>query len=120
MSRLASVLPIAPPRKIPSDVTVGDFILPAGTFSSLMTFYGFLKIYFLGSMVQINLYSLHRKKEIWIDPENFRPERFLEDGAVVQVVGRSFIFGIFFCFILERMAPTFLLWKKKMYWRARC
>ena len=37
-------------------------------------------------MVQINLYSLHRKKEVWIDPENFRPERFLRDGAVVQVI----------------------------------
>ena len=32
VARLASVLPIAPPRKIPSDVTVGDFILPAGMF----------------------------------------------------------------------------------------
>ena len=39
----------------------------------------------------MNLYSLHRKKEIWIDPENFRPERFLRDGAVVQVFMMRFI-----------------------------
>ena len=42
-------------------------------------------------MVQINLYSLHRKKEVWIDPENFRPDRFLRDGAVVQVLMKNFI-----------------------------
>ena len=58
---------------------------------SKMTLEVFFSKYFLGSMVQINLYSLHRKKEIWIDPENFRPERFLKDGAVVQVA-RQFYF----------------------------
>ena len=90
MARLASVLPIAPPRKIPSDVTVGDFTLPAGK-NLRLSIYFIQNLLFLGSMVQINLYSLHRKKEVWIDPENFRPDRFLRDGAVVQVLMKNFI-----------------------------
>ena len=29
-------------------------------------------------MFTINLYSMHMSKELWGDPENFRPERFLD------------------------------------------
>lgn len=85
MSRLASVLPIAPPRKIPQPVTVGDLTLPAGQQTLGGRECPNITV-IAGSLVQINLYSLHRKKEIWIDPENFRPERFLDNGRVVQVL----------------------------------
>ena len=34
---------------------------------------------------QVSLYGLHRNVPHWGDPENFRPERFLLDGKVVQV-----------------------------------
>nr|BAN14691.1 cytochrome P450 [Plautia stali] len=37
------------------------------------------------SIVLANLYSLHMSKDYWTDPENFRPERFIdENGAIVQ------------------------------------
>ena len=58
----------------------------------------------VGSLVQINLYSMHRKKEIWNDPENFRPERFLVSGAVVQVVSLIIRFKHIQCILsLSRM-----------------
>ncbi|XP_014283057.1 methyl farnesoate epoxidase [Halyomorpha halys] len=37
------------------------------------------------SIVLANLYSLHMDKDYWGDPENFRPERFIdENGAIIQ------------------------------------
>ncbi|XP_023340901.1 methyl farnesoate epoxidase [Eurytemora carolleeae] len=66
ISRLASVLPIAPPRKTTGDIKVGKYTLPKG------------------SLVQMNLYAMHRNIEHWGDPEVFRPERFLKDGKFVQ------------------------------------
>ena len=33
----------------------------------------------------MSLYGLHRNLQHWGDPDNFRPERFLLDGKVVQV-----------------------------------
>ena len=41
---------------------------------------------------QVSLYGLHRNVPHWGDPENFRPERFLLDGKVVQV-------DVFFLFL---------------------
>ena len=32
-----------------------------------------------GSIFAINLYSIHRSKELWPDPYAFRPERFLNE-----------------------------------------
>ena len=34
---------------------------------------------------KVSLYGLHRNLQHWGDPDNFRPERFLLDGKVVQV-----------------------------------
>merc|ERR1719167_366706 len=66
ISRLASVLPIAPPRQTTGDIKVGEYMLKKG------------------SLVQMNLYAMHRHKDHWGDPDNFRPERFLKDGKFVQ------------------------------------
>ena len=46
---------------------------------------------------QVSLYGLHRNVPHWGDPENFRPERFLLDGKVVQV-------DVFFFFTKVRTA----------------
>ena len=46
---------------------------------------------------QVSLYGLHRNVPHWGDPENFRPERFLLDGKVVQV-------DVFFFFTKVRAA----------------
>jgi cytochrome P450 len=34
-----------------------------------------------GTMVMPNLYSAHYDEKVWGDPENFRPERFLDDNG---------------------------------------
>lgn len=66
VARLGSVLPIAPPRQCSEAVKVGPWTIPKG------------------GNVQMNLYSLHRNKEHWEDPECFRPERFISNGVVVN------------------------------------
>jgi len=66
VARLGSVLPIAPPRKCEAAVQVGNWTIPKG------------------GLVQMNLYSLHRNKVHWGDPDNFRPERFISDGNLIQ------------------------------------
>ena len=35
------------------------------------------------SILTINLHSIHRDEQDWDQPEEFRPERFLQDGRVV-------------------------------------
>src|SRR5665811_2405210 len=38
-----------------------------------------------GDWLIANVYAIHSSKEIWTDPENFRPERFLSsDGKTVK------------------------------------
>ena len=66
VARFSSVLPIAPPRKCQGEITVGKYKIPQG------------------GLVQMNLYSLHRNKEHWGDPDKFRPDRFLQNGKVCQ------------------------------------
>ena len=47
---------------------------------------------------KVSLYGLHRNLQHWGDPDNFRPERFLLDGKVVQVkvlFGKTFFVSNF-------------------------
>ncbi|XP_059056664.1 probable cytochrome P450 304a1 [Achroia grisella] len=46
-----------------------------------------------GTMVNANFHMLHMDKEIWGDPENFRPERFIVDGRLDLSVDKSLPFG---------------------------
>ncbi|XP_052740710.1 probable cytochrome P450 304a1 isoform X2 [Bicyclus anynana] len=44
-------------------------------------------------VVSFNYLSLHHDKEIWGDPENFRPERFIENGQLQVSKDKSLPFG---------------------------
>ena len=67
VQRLASVLPICPPRLVTSDITVCGRLLKKGV------------------QVQMNLYALHRNEEHWgPDVLDFRPERFWDNSGRVK------------------------------------
>nr|ACZ97412.2 cytochrome P450 CYP304F2 [Zygaena filipendulae] len=45
------------------------------------------------TIVSANYVPLHMNKEIWGDPENFRPERFIRNGRVDPSLDKSLPFG---------------------------
>jgi len=64
--RITSVAPLALPHKATVDATLQGYHIPKGT------------------TVLVNLWSLHHDPDIWNDPNDFRPERFLDkDGNFV-------------------------------------
>ncbi|EEB10337.1 cytochrome P-450, putative [Pediculus humanus corporis] len=67
VQRHGSVVPISVPHRSTKDVYFDDYIIPKDT------------------MILVNLRSVHMDKNRWGDPENFRPERFIDsDGQIVQ------------------------------------
>ncbi|KAK0061234.1 cytochrome P450 2U1 [Biomphalaria pfeifferi] len=67
VQRRASILPITIPYFCSTDTTLAGYTIPKNT------------------VLMPNLDAVLRSKEIWGDPENFRPERFLdEQGHVVK------------------------------------
>ena len=71
--RITSLGPLAIPHKTTVDTTLQGYNIPKNT------------------TVLINLWSLHHDPEIWDDPNNFRPERFLdEEGNFVPPKRGSF------------------------------
>jgi methyl farnesoate epoxidase / farnesoate epoxidase len=43
--------------------------------------------------VTVNLRSVHMDKQLWGDPENFRPERFIGPDGKFQKDDRLMLFG---------------------------
>ncbi|XP_047118334.1 probable cytochrome P450 304a1 [Schistocerca piceifrons] len=63
--RIQTLLPIGIPHAATEDTTLQGYSIPKGT------------------VVVANLWSMHMDKGVWGDPENFRPERFLNsDGTL--------------------------------------
>lgn len=63
--RYDTPLPSGLPHKVLKDTHLGGYFIPAGT------------------VMVAGHYAMHVDKELWGDPENFRPERFLNgDGKV--------------------------------------
>ena len=44
-------------------------------------------------MVTINLYSIHGDEQVWEQPPEFKPERFLETGRVWKNAEKIMLFG---------------------------
>lgn len=71
--RITSVAPIGVPHTMLSDSVFYGYHLPVGT------------------MVFANIYAVHHNPEIWGDPENFRPERFLNADKSMVVRNKALI-----------------------------
>lgn len=65
--RMASIVPFNIPHATSKDTILNGYKIPKGT------------------TVMPNLYALHHDEKYWGDPENFRPERFLDgDGKLIK------------------------------------
>ena len=73
--RYCNVLPISPPRKTSSAITIGDYKIPEST------------------LIYSNTYTVHMDPSYWGDPEVFRPERFVVDGRFTPN-DRNIPFGV--------------------------
>ncbi|KAK7793941.1 hypothetical protein R5R35_011867 [Gryllus longicercus] len=64
--RYNTLLPLALPHLAAEDTTLGGYDIPKNT------------------IVICNLHAVHHDKELWGDPQNFRPERFLDDHGKLK------------------------------------
>ncbi|KAL7155171.1 hypothetical protein ABFS83_03G057600 [Erythranthe nasuta] len=64
--------PLIPPRVSTEDCTVAGYHVPAGTW------------------LIVNVWKLHRDPQVWSDPLEFKPERFLTSRKEVDVRGHHF------------------------------
>ncbi|WCJ34930.1 Cytochrome P450 82A3 [Euphorbia peplus] len=72
--RLNSPGPIAVPKDVTEDCYVSGYFIPKGT------------------RLFINVWKLHRDPNIWSNPDEFVPERFLNEKSHVGVTGNNFEF----------------------------
>ncbi|CAH1447162.1 unnamed protein product [Lactuca virosa] len=64
--------PLAGPREAIDDCYIGDYHVSKGT------------------RLIVNIWKLHRDPQIWSDPDEFRPERFLNEHSDVGYQGQNF------------------------------
>ncbi|KAL2488277.1 Cytochrome [Forsythia ovata] len=64
--------PLSGPREAAEDCYVGNYYVPKGT------------------RLIANLWKLHRDPKVWSNPNEFRPERFLEEHSNVNFKGQNF------------------------------
>ncbi|KAH7294008.1 hypothetical protein KP509_28G052200 [Ceratopteris richardii] len=68
--RLHPVAPLLAPHSTLADVELGGYLVPANT------------------MLYVNVWAIHRDPEIWEEPLEFRPERFIEKEY--DLIGQQF------------------------------
>lgn len=74
--RMSPPLPLSVIHKAVKDTTLGGYAIPANT------------------AVITNLAAMHHDPNLWSDPENFRPERFInEKGELTKDMSLPFGFG---------------------------
>ncbi|PIN14011.1 Cytochrome P450 CYP2 subfamily [Handroanthus impetiginosus] len=64
--------PLGGPREATEDCYVGNYYVPKGT------------------RLVVNLWKLHRDPNVWSDPNEFRPERFLDEHNRINFKGQCF------------------------------
>ncbi|KAK1412666.1 hypothetical protein QVD17_34099 [Tagetes erecta] len=57
-----------------------------------------------GTRLIVNIWKLHRDPHVWLDPHEFRPERFLEEHSNINYKGQNFEYIPFSCG--RRMCPA--------------
>lgn len=70
--RFETLVPMSVPHRAMRDTTLAGFQIPKDT------------------IVLAGIYALHNDEDIWKDPENFRPERFLDDDGKLNLKKRFF------------------------------
>ncbi|XP_068631064.1 probable cytochrome P450 304a1 [Battus philenor] len=73
--RIDTIVPLGVSHRATSDTKLDGYDIPEDT------------------MINLNFVTLHMSKEIWGDPENFRPERFIEDGQLQLSKDKTLPFG---------------------------
>jgi len=73
--RMDTLVPLSISRRATRDTTLGGYDIPAGT------------------VILPNLWAMHNDPEMWGDPENFRPERWLDDKGHLLKKDWSLPFG---------------------------
>ncbi|EFN79541.1 Probable cytochrome P450 304a1 [Harpegnathos saltator] len=74
--RISSSLPFSVFHRAVKDTTLGGYTIPADT------------------PIVTNLAAMHHDPDLWGDPDNFRPERFIdEDGALIKDMSLPFGLG---------------------------
>lgn len=65
--RFETLVPSSVPHRALCDTTLGGYHIPKDTF------------------VLAGLFSMHNSKDVWMDPENFRPERLLDANGKLNL-----------------------------------
>ncbi|KAM3967286.1 putative cytochrome P450 304a1 [Aphomia sociella] len=73
--RYDTLVPLGVPHRAVTDTNFHGYVIPEGT------------------LVSANYLMLHMDENIWGDPENFRPERFIVDGRLDVSLDKSLPFG---------------------------
>ncbi|XP_037049572.1 farnesoate epoxidase-like [Bradysia coprophila] len=74
--RLSSIIPGGVPHSATADTKINGYTLPKGT------------------IIMPNIYQVHHDEKYWGDPQNFRPERFLNADGTLRKEERVIPFSI--------------------------
>ncbi|KAL1517668.1 hypothetical protein ABEB36_001403 [Hypothenemus hampei] len=74
--RYFPIMPVSGPRRVLHPTLIDKYIVPPGT------------------TALYSIHAVHQDKEYWKDPENFRPERFLDENNNIVSQERILTFGL--------------------------